>query len=281
MAKYYTREELHQKWDEEIRKKRPIILCGAGTGISGKFAEKAGADMIGIYNSGKYRMDGNISIAGLLPIGNANQEVLELANRVLPIIKETPMIAGIYGSDPTRPMGPYLEDLKHLGFSAVMNFPTVALIDGRLRDWAEAGNMGLQQEVDALALAKEKGLFTIGYACSESDAEIVANAHLDAIICHMGLTKGGSLNKIDADDRGMEEAADFVNRLYDIAKSISPEMYVLAHGGPISSAEDTKYIYQHTKVVGFLGASSTERIPVEKPLQECVAGFKNQTILDF
>lgn len=278
MAKQYTREQVLERFKKSIAEGKPVIIAGAGTGISGKFAERGGADLIGVYNSGLYRMDGNGSLAGLMPYGDANQIVIDLAHRVFPQIQEAPMIAGICGTDPTREMKPYLKSLVDLGFSAVMNFPTIGLIDGRFRQELEDTGMGYGKEIETLKLASSLGMFTLGYAFNEAEAEMVGKAGLDVVICHMGLTTGGAIGSKYSEKISLEDAADLVNRMSAAARKGNPNIIIFAHGGPISSPQDTTYIYQHTDSVGFLGASSIERIPIEVPLMEAVKEFKNQSI---
>jgi predicted TIM-barrel enzyme len=278
MAKQYTREQVLERIKKSVDAGKPVVIAGAGTGISGKFAERGGADLIGVYNSGLYRMDGNGSLAGLMPYGNANQIVIDLAHRVFPQIQEAPMIAGICGSDPTREMKPYLKGLIDLGFSAVMNFPTVGLIDGRFRQELEDTGMGYGKEIATLKLAAELGMFTIAYAFNEAEAEMVGQAGMDVMICHMGLTTGGAIGSKFSEKVSLEDAAALVNRMSEAARKGNPDVIIFAHGGPISSPQDTAYIYQHTDSVGFLGASSIERIPIEVPLTEAVKDFKNQSL---
>lgn len=276
MAKQYTREEVKARLKSVIDGGKPVIIAGAGTGISGKFAEQGGVDLIGVYNSGLYRMDGKGSLAGLLPYGNANEIVIELANRVFPVIKETPMIAGICGTDPTREMRPYLKQLLDLGFSAVMNFPTVGLIDGRFRQELEDTGMGYSLEIEALKTAKELGLFTLAYAFNVEEARLVGQAGLDVLICHMGLTAGGSIGSKYAQDKlTLEKSADLIKEMTAAAREGNQDIMIFAHGGPIAYPEDTRYIYENTEAVGFLGASSIERIPIEVPLKEACQQFKN------
>lgn len=278
MAKQYTRDEVLKRFKATIAEGRPVVIAGAGTGISGKFAERGGADLVGVYNSGLYRMDGNGSLAGLMPYGNANDIVIQLANRVFPQIQEAPMIAGICGSDPTREMRPFLKQLIELGFSAVMNFPTVGLIDGRYRQELEDTGMGYDKEIATLVKAKELGMFTIGYAFNEEEAAMVGKAGLDVMICHMGLTTGGAIGSKYSEAVTLENCAALINRMTAAARAHNPDVLIFAHGGPISSPADTAYIYAHTESVGFLGASSIERIPVEKPLMEAVKDFKAQKL---
>ncbi|NLO21195.1 MAG: phosphoenolpyruvate hydrolase family protein [Syntrophomonadaceae bacterium] len=276
MAKQYTREEVLNRLKNSIAAGKPIIIAGAGTGISGKFSEQGGVDLIGVYNSGLYRMDGKGSLAGLMPYGDANQIVIDLANRVFPVIKETPMIAGICGTDPTREMAPYFKSLINLGFSAVMNFPTVGLIDGRFRQELEDTGMGYGVEIETLKIAKSLGMFTLGYAFNVEEARLVGQAQLDVLICHMGLTAGGSIGSKYAENKlTLEKSADLINEMTAAAKEGYKDIMIFSHGGPIAYPEDTRYIYEKTESVGFLGASSIERIPIEVPLKEACQQFKN------
>ena len=270
MAKQYTREEMKARMQAQIDAGSPIVITGAGTGISAKFAERGGADMIGIYNSGFF-----------------NDLLLELTHRVFPIVQETPMIAGICGSDPTREMKPFLQELKFWGFSAIMNYPTIGGWRGKLRADIEAMNLGVRKETETLVLAKELGFYTIAYAYDEEAAILAAEADVDIIICHLGMTVGGSTGSnlsgvqalYDASSTGkkapLDEAVDFVNDLIGKIREINKNCLCFAHGGPISTPEDTQYIYDHTESVGFLGASSAERIPIEGPLEDAVRQFKS------
>ncbi|MFY9119234.1 MAG: phosphoenolpyruvate hydrolase family protein [Syntrophomonadaceae bacterium] len=279
MAKQYTCEEVKTRLQQQINAGKPIIIAGAGTGISGKFSEQGGVDLIGVYNSGLFRMDGKGSLAGLMPYGDANQIVIDLAHRIFPVIKETPMIAGICGTDPNREMRPYLQHLQHLGFSAIMNFPTVGLIDGRFRQELEDTGMGYSVEINTLKIGKELGLFTLGYAFNVEEARLVGQAQLDVLICHMGLTAGGSIGSKYAEDRlTLEKSADLVNQMTKAAREGYKEIMIFAHGGSIAYPEDTRYIYENTECVGFLGASSIERIPIEVPLKNACQEFKNISI---
>ncbi len=278
MAKQYTREQVVERLRGITASGKPIVIAGAGTGISGKFAERGGADLVGVYNSGLYRMDGNGSLAGLMPYGNANQIVIDLAHRVFPQIKESPMIAGICGSDPTREMKPYLKHLWDLGFSAVMNFPTVGLIDGRFRKELEDTGMGYGKEIATLKLASELGFFTLGYAFNVEEAAMVGEAGMDVLICHMGLTTGGAIGSKYSEAVSLEKCGELVNQMGEAARRGKSDIMIFAHGGPISSPADTSYIYAHTMAIGFLGASSIERIPVEQPLMNAVKEFKDQKL---
>lgn len=276
MAKQYNREEVLTRLKKNIAAGKPIIIAGAGTGISGKFAEQGGVDLIGVYNSGLYRMDGKGSLAGLMPYGDANQIVIDLAHRIFPVIQETPIIAGICGTDPTREMAPYFKTLINLGFSAVMNFPTVGLIDGRFRQELEDTGMGYGVEIETLKIAKSLGMFTLGYAFNAEEARLVGQAQLDVLICHMGLTAGGSIGSKYAENKlTLEKSADLINEMTARAREGYKDIMIFSHGGPIAYPEDTRYIYKKTESVGFLGASSIERIPIEIPLKEACQQFKN------
>lgn len=280
MAKRYTRDQVRQRLHAELDAGRPVVIVGAGTGISAKFPERGGADLIGVYNSGKYRMDGHGSLAGLMPYGNANGLVLELgAHTVLPVVAETPVIAGMCGSDPTRDMDVFLHKLGELNFSGVMNFPTVGLIDpdSTFRRELEDTGMGYDREIAALGMAREMDQFTLGYAFTPEEGSKVGAAGLDAVIAHMGLTRGGSIGSQVSAQSPLRQAAELVTAIADAARNHNPNIMVFAHGGPIAEPDDTQFIYDHTPAVGFLGASSVERIPIETPLQDTTAAFKSKS----
>lgn len=279
MAKKYSREQVKERIRLQLEQRRPIIISGAGTGISAKFAEKGGVDMIGIYNSGRFRMDGHNSGCGQMYFSSANEEILKLAKRIMPVIREVPVIAGIAGNDPSIDMETYFRVLKFYGFSAVMNFPTcgdfLGFLQTTMEEMDEYG-IGYAQEVEALSLAKEMGLFTLGYAFTLHQAEQLGKAGIDILICHLGLTQGGVGGPTSgARSIELEKAAEEVNRFENAAKTYSPEILIMAHGGPISTPEDTEYIYSHTNSIGFLGASSIERIPIEEPILDVVRQLKN------
>lgn len=277
MAVHYSREQVVNRLRSEIDAGRPVVIVGAGTGISAKFAERGGADLIGVYNSGKYRMDGHGSLAGLMPYGDANQIVIELGTRVvLPVVRKTPVIGGICGSDPTREMRTYLAELDRLGISGVMNFPTVGLIDwdSKYRQELESTGMGYDREMEALKVAKDLGMFTMGYAFRPEEGAMVGAAGLDVVIAHMGLTRGGSIGSTLSREEDLAEAATLVDAIGDAARAENPDIMVFCHGGAIAYPADTTYMYEHTQAVGFLGASSVERIPVEEPLRAATAAFK-------
>jgi predicted TIM-barrel enzyme len=255
----------------------PIIGGGAGTGLSAKCEEAGGIDLIVVYNSGRYRMAGRGSLAGLLAYGNANQIVLEMAAEVLPVVRKTPVLAGVNGTDPFVLMEPFLRQLGELGFSGVQNFPTVGLIDGVFRQNLEETGMGFAQEVEMIAAARELGLLTCPYVFTEDEARAMAKAGADVLIPHMGLTTKGTIGARTA--LTLPEAAARVQALHDAAKGVSPDVLVLCHGGPIAEPEDASYVLARTRgVVGFFGASSMERLPTEVAMTDNMRRFKAITV---
>lgn len=273
---FFTREQCLQRLRAQVTAGKPIIGGGAGTGISAKCAEAGGIDLIIIYNSGRFRMAGRGSLSGLMPYGDANQIVMDMAREVLPIVRKTPVLAGVCGTDPFRIMKHFLRELQSVGFSGVQNFPTVGLIDGTFRQNLEETDMGFGLEVDMIREAHDLGLLTCPYVFNEDDARAMAKAGADVIIPHMGLTTKGSIGAKTA--LTLEEAARRVQAHHDAAKSVKPDILVLCHGGPISEPEDAQYILSHTQgVVGFFGASSIERLPTEKAITGCVSAFKALT----
>ena len=271
---FIPREESLRRLRQTVAEGRPIIGCGAGTGISAKFAERGGADIIIIYNSGRYRMAGRGSLAGLLPYGDANSIVVEMAAEVLPVIKDTPVLAGVCGTDPFRLMSAFLKQLKEMGFDGVQNFPTVGLIDGVFRTNLEETGMGYDLEVEMIRLAHELDMLTCPYVFSEEDAVAMAKAGADVLVPHMGLTAKGAIGAKTA--LTLEESAKRVQAMRDAAKKVNPDILVLCHGGPIAEPPDAQYIYEHTEgVVGFFGASSIERLPTERAIREQVEAFKS------
>ncbi len=271
------RAECLKRWRSSSAAGTPIVGAGAGTGISAKCAEAAGADLIIIYNSGRYRMAGRGSLAGLMPYGDANAIVMEMAREVLPIVRETPVLAGVCGTDPFRVMDLFLRDLKQLGFSGVQNFPTVGLIDGRFRESLEETGMGYDQEVEMIARAHELDLLTCPYVFNEVEAKAMANAGADLLIAHMGLTTKGTIGAKTA--LTLDQAVDRIQAIQAAAISIRPEILVLCHGGPIAEPDDVQYVLSRTQgVCGFFGASSIERLPTERAITEQVRNFKNLNI---
>jgi predicted TIM-barrel enzyme len=270
---FFTRGACLKRLRAQIAAGKPIIGGGAGTGISAKCAEAGGIDLIIIYNSGRFRMAGRGSLSGMMPYGDANQVVVEMAREVLPVVQNTPVLAGVCGTDPFRIMKLFLRDLQSMGFSGVQNFPTVGLIDGSFRQGLEETDMGFDKEVEMIRLAREMDLLTCPYVFNESEAEAMARAGADVLIPHMGLTTKGSIGARSA--LTLAEAATRVQALHDSAKKVNPDVIVLCHGGPISEPADAAYILKHTKgVVGFFGASSIERLPTEVAITDCVRKFK-------
>ncbi len=267
------RDEILARLRAQIAAGRPIIGGGAGIGLSAKCAELGGIDLIIIYNSGRFRMAGRGSLSGMMPYGDANQIVMDMAREVLPIVEHTPVLAGICGTDPFRVMKRFLLDVRDAGFSGVQNFPTVGLIDGQFRQNLEETGMGFDKEVEMIATASDLGLLTCPYVFTEHEAEAMAAAGADVLIPHMGLTTKGSIGAKTA--MTLVEAVARVQSLCDAAKRVNPDILVLCHGGPISEPSDVRYVLQNTKgVVGFFGASSIERLPTEVAITNCVKELK-------
>ncbi len=268
----YSRQEILERLRAKVARGEVIIGGGAGTGISAKMAEAGGIDLIVIYNSGRFRMGGRGSLAGMMPYGDANQIVMDMAREVIPVVNHTPVIAGVCGTDPFRVMKLFLKQVDAAGFSGVQNFPTVGLIDGVFRQNLEETGMGFGLEVDMIHTAHELGLLTTPYCFNPEEAEAMARAGADILIPHMGLTTKGTIGAQTA--LTLEEAARRVQQMHDAAKRINPEVLVLCHGGPIAEPEDAQYILDHTEgVVGFYGASSIERLPVEPAIRNRVREF--------
>jgi len=250
-----------------------IIGAGAGTGLSAKCAEAGGTDLIIIYNSGRYRMAGRGSLAGLLPYGDANAIVMDMAGEVLPVVQDTPVLAGVCGTDPFRRMDVFLDEVARIGFAGVQNFPTVGLIDGTFRQNLEETGMGFDLEVEMIRLASERGLLTAPYAFTPEDAEALTAAGADVLVPHMGLTTKGTIGARTA--LTLDEAVTRVQAMHDAAVAVRDDVMVLCHGGPIAEPEDAAYVLEHTTgVVGFFGASSMERLPTEKAMTENMRRFK-------
>lgn len=252
---------------------RPIIGAGAGTGLSAKCAEAGGTDLIIIYNSGRYRMAGRGSLAGLMPYGDANAIVVEMAAEVLPIVAHTPVLAGVCGTDPFRRMATFLPQLKALGFSGVQNFPTVGLIDGTFRANLEETGMGYDLEVETIRQARGLDLLTAPYVFAPDDARAMAEAGADVVVAHMGLTTSGTIGAKTA--LTLDESVERVQALRDAAVEVNPDVLVLCHGGPIAEPDDATHVLAHTTgVAGFFGASSMERLPTELAMTETMRRFK-------
>ena len=273
----FERSQLLEKFRQQIKAKIPIIGGGAGTGLSAKCEEAGGIDLIVIYNSGRYRMAGRGSLAGLLAYGNANEIVLDMAREVLPVVKHTPVLAGVNGTDPFCNFDHFLDQLKALGFAGIQNFPTVGLIDGTFRANLEETGMGYALEVDLVRLARSKDLLTTPYVFSVDDARAMTEAGADIVVAHMGLTRGGVIGADTA--LTLEACVDRVNAIAAAALSVNPDIIVLCHGGPIAEPEDARYILERCPAChGFYGASSMERLPVEKALVAQTQAFKNIAI---
>jgi predicted TIM-barrel enzyme len=250
-----------------------IIGAGAGTGLSAKCAEAGGADLIIIYNSGRYRMAGRGSLAGLMPYGDANAIVLDMASEVLPVVKHTPVLAGVCGTDPFRLMDRFLGQVEDAGFAGVQNFPTVGLIDGIFRANLEETGMSYDLEVEMIGLARERGLLTAPYVFDVESAEAMTRAGADVLVPHMGLTTKGTIGAHTA--LTLDECVTRIQQMRDAAVAINPEVIVLCHGGPIAEPEDAAYVLERTSgVVGFFGASSMERLPTEIAMTENMRRFK-------
>jgi predicted TIM-barrel enzyme len=274
---FFTREQCLQRLHAQVAAGKPIIGGGAGTGISAKCAEAGGIDLIIIYNSGRFRMAGRGSLSGMMPYGDANQIVMDMAREVLPVIRQTPVLAGVCGTDPFRIMKLFLKEVQSAGFSGIQNFPTVGLIDGTFRQGLEETGMGFDLEVDMIGEAHALGLITCPYVFTEQAAQAMARAGADVLIPHMGLTTKGNIGAKSA--LSLEEAARRVQALHDAAKAVNPDIFVLCHGGPISEPEDARYILEHTRgIVGFFGASSIERLPTELAITSCVRRFKEVSL---
>jgi predicted TIM-barrel enzyme len=269
----FTRLECLKRLRTVVEEGQPIIGSGAGTGLSAKCAEAGGADLIAIYNSGRFRMAGCGSLAGLMPYGDANAIVMEMAREVLPIVKNTPVLAGVCGTDPFRLKDVFLRQLKEAGFSGVQNFPTVGLCDGIFRANLEETGMGYDQEVEMIARANRLGLLTTPYVFNAEDALKMAEAGADVLVAHAGLTTKGLIGAKSA--MTLDQAAELVQRIADAGKSVSSEILVLCHGGPIAEPEDAGYVLKHIRGVhGFFGASSIERLPTEVAITSQVKRFK-------
>jgi predicted TIM-barrel enzyme len=269
-----TRAEALVRLHAQVDAGKPIIGAGAGTGLSAKLAEAGGADLIIIYNSGRYRMGGRGSLAGLLPYGDANAIVVDMAREVLPVVKSTPVLAGVCGTDPFRLMPVFLDELTRIGFSGVQNFPTVGLFDGTFRVGIEETGMGFGLEVDMIKLARERDLLTAPYVFNDDEATAMAEAGADVLVPHMGLTTGGAIGAQTG--KTLDESVQLVQSMHDAAKRVNPEILVLCHGGPIAEPDDAAYVLGNTEgVVGFFGASSMERLPTEIAMTENMRRFKS------
>jgi predicted TIM-barrel enzyme len=253
---------------------RPVIGAGAGTGLSAKAAELGGVDLIIIYNSGRYRMAGRGSLSGMLAYGDANQVVVEMSREVLPVVRDTPVLAGVNGTDPFRLMGRFLDELAGMGFTGVQNFPTVGLFDGVFRQNLEETGMGYALEVEMIRLAHERDLLTAPYVFDVESAVAMAEAGADVLVPHLGLTTSGTIGARTAVT--LPQAAERVQQMRDAAAAVNPDLLVLCHGGPIAEPDDAAYVLANTTgVVGFFGASSMERLPTERAIAQQAREFKS------
>ena len=271
------RTEALSRLAETVASGRPVIGGGAGTGLSAKAAEAGGIDLLIVYNSGRYRMAGRGSLAGLLPYGDANAIVVDMAREVLPVVKHTPVLAGVCGTDPFRLMDTFLDDLARIGFTGVQNFPTVGLYDGRFRQNLEETGMGFDLEVQMIATAAGKGLLTAPYVFDAEQATAMAEAGADILVPHVGLTTSGTIGATTA--LSLDDAVVAVQAMHDSAKRVNPDIMVLCHGGPIAEPADAQYVLDRTDgIVGFFGASSLERLPTEIAIRSQAEKFKAITV---
>ncbi|MBP7063652.1 phosphoenolpyruvate hydrolase family protein [Ferrovibrio sp.] len=274
----FERAAIVEKFHGMIRRGEPIIGGGAGTGISAKCEEAGGIDLIIVYNSGRYRMAGRASSAGLLAYGNANEIVVEMAGEILPVCKKTPVIAGVNGTDPFIIMPVFLKQLKELGFSGVQNFPTVGIIDGTFRVSLEETGINFASEIDMIRQAHELDLLTTPYVFSADEAVEMAKAGADIIVPHMGVTTGGSIGATTS--KSLEQSVKLIDEWAEAARRVRQDIIIIAHGGPISSPEDVDFVLRNSQHCnGFYGASSVERLPVETAITNHIKGFKSLTAL--
>lgn len=276
---FISYKECLSRLHAQIAQEKPIIGAGAGTGISAKFAEKGGVDIIIIYNSGRYRMAGRGSAAGILAYGDANEIVVDMAREVLPVVKDTPVLAGVCGTDPFRLMPVFLKQLKEMGFDGVQNFPTVGVIDGNFRQILEETGMSFDLEVEMIRIAHEMEMLTCPYVFDVEQAVKMTEAGADIIVAHMNTTVKGSIGVSRNVAPTLEEAAERVQAIHDTAKKIRGDVIVLCHGGPIAEPDDVQYIFEHTTgIAGFFGASSVERLATERAIEAQAKAFKDLII---
>lgn len=272
-----SRQEILKRLHAQIESGHPIVGCGAGTGISAKFAEAGGADLIIIYNSGRYRMAGRGSLAGLMPYGDANGIVVDMASEVLPVVKNVPVLAGVCGTDPFRLMPVFLKQLKEIGFSGVQNFPTVGLIDGNFRANLEGTGMGYDKEIEMIRLAHKLDMFTSPYVFDANDARAMAEAGADQLVAHVGLTTAGSIGAAVA--LTLDEAISKVMTIAEAGRSVRKDILIICHGGPFDEPENVATaLARMPSIHGFFGASSIERLPTERAITGQVKAFKAITL---
>jgi predicted TIM-barrel enzyme len=269
-----ARQDILKKLQAQVRRGEPIVGGGAGTGLSAKCEEAGGIDLIVIYNSGRYRMAGRGSLAGLMAYGNANEIVLDMAREVLPVVKHTPVLAGVNGTDPFLIVPDFLRRIAELGFSGIQNFPTVGLFDGTIRAQLEETGMGYGLEVQVIEAARKLELLTTPYVFSEQNARDMAKAGADIVVCHLGLTAGGAIGAKTS--LKLEDCVPLIDAWAKAARAVNPDVLVLCHGGPVATPEDASYILSRSKGCnGFYGASSMERLPTEIALTETTRKFKS------
>jgi predicted TIM-barrel enzyme len=272
-----SRAAILQRFRDKIASGKPIIGGGAGTGISAKFEEAGGIDLIVIYNSGRFRMAGHGSLAGLMPYGDANAIVMEMASEVLPVVKTTPVLAGVCGTDPMRRMDRFLRQVQEAGFAGVQNFPTVGLIDGEFRANLQETNMGYDREVEMIRLARQMDLLTTPYVFKPDEAAQMAEAGADILVAHMGLTTKGSIGAHTA--KTLQQCVPIIDELAAAARSVRDDVIMLCHGGPIAEPDDAQFILKQCPGIdGFYGASSMERLPTETAIREQTQRFTQMTI---
>jgi predicted TIM-barrel enzyme len=272
-----TRQEALDRLRAQIELGAPIIGASAGIGLSAKCAEAGGVDLIIIYNSGRFRMSGHSSMAGLLPYGDANAIVVEMAAEILPVVKRTPVLAGVCGTDPFRSMPVFLRELKRLGFTGIQNFPTVGLYDGTFRQALEETGITFEQEVELIRRARELDLLTAAYVFDEAQARAMAEAGTDVLVPHVGTTTKGAVGVTSS--LSLDDAVERVQAMHDAAREVDPDLIVLCHGGPIAEPQDAQYVLDRTTgVAGFFGASSVERLPTEIAITETMRKLKSITV---
>jgi len=273
MGTKIPRGKILRNLKEKVEMGEPIIGCGAGTGLSAKMEEAGGADLMIIYNSGRYRMAGRSSLAGLLAYGDANAVVMEMAGEVLPVVRNTPVLAGVNGTDPFRQMSVFLKQVSELGFSGVQNFPTVGLFDGVMRENMEATGLGYDKEIEMIRLARDMDLFTSPYVFTEDETKAMTEAGADLLVPHVGLTTAGSIGASSA--LTLDEAIDKVMTMAEVGWKINKDLMVICHGGPFDEPENVgKALAKMPGIVGFYGASSAERLPTERAIVEQIKAFK-------
>jgi predicted TIM-barrel enzyme len=274
MSRHFSRQEILSRLQEQITKRSSLLVVGAGNGLVARCAEEAGADLVVVYNSGYFRLNGHPSLLGNLPVGDANQIMLELGERsVIPATREVPVIGGIYGVDPTRDFDRLIDEMGRVGFSGAINFPTVGRVDGQYRLDLEAAGLGFQNEVEKLRRARSRNFFTMAYVYSPDNARSMAEAGVDVIVGHCGLTAGGDVGSTRAME--LDRAVEVLKDIFAAAKQARDDVILMSHGGPIVSSEDAEWVNLRTGAVGFVAASSIERIPIEGSLKAACRSFKS------